>query len=175
VSFSFPGARMVDYHGVVTREFPLWKVTLTGGDLPESGHRMTSMSYARLVDDIDDWVEWHEVGEHGGWIDPERYEAEEAGDDGGGGGEGFSIGLDCRWPDAVKDAERRYWAARKAMQEARAEMTEPIVTIAHELQAEDMDVARIVHMPVRKVSRIILRHNREMLERARSEQCEADS
>jgi hypothetical protein len=61
------------------------------------------------------------------------------------------------------------------MRQARAEMTEPITTIANELQAADKDVAAIVHMPVKKVSRIILRHNREMMERELREQREAGS
>lgn len=42
------GDRMINHRGVVTRELPLWKLTLTGADLPESGHVMTSMSYNRL-------------------------------------------------------------------------------------------------------------------------------
>jgi len=38
----------------ITRDYPFWTAVLTGDDLPEAGHAMTSMSLARLQDDIDD-------------------------------------------------------------------------------------------------------------------------
>jgi hypothetical protein len=163
LGFGDEGARsggVINYRGVVTREFPLWKLTLTGGDLPESGHVMTNMSYGRLQGDMNDWLHWHQFGatETYGWPgddDLDDGSEDEAEDE---GGEGYSVTFDCRWPEAVKDAEARYWAARKALEQARAALGEPICAIADALQAEAEDVARILHLPARKVERIMQRH-----------------
>jgi hypothetical protein len=61
------------------------------------------------------------------------------------------------------------------VQRARAEMTEPIVTISNELQAADKDVAAILLMSAKKESRILMRHHLETLEQEGREQREADS
>lgn len=170
VSFGFGGEGaggegIITYQGVVTREYPLWKLTLTGGDLPESGHVMTSMSYDRLMGDMDDWLHWHRFGAMPtyGWPGDDDLDddAEEGSQD--GDGEGYTVTFDCRWPQAVKHAEERFWAARKALEQARAALGEPICTIADGLQAEDEDVARIVDLPVKKVRRIMQRHHEQEL------------
>jgi hypothetical protein len=166
------GDGVTNYQAVVTRELPLWKVTLTGGDLPESGHVMTSMSYARLQDDVQDWLEWrwdhNGATPHYGPVAPDQDEGASVG--GSADGEGFNVSYDLHWSPAAKDAERRYWAARKVMAEARAAMTESIVTIRRELRADAEDVARIVSMPARKVHRIMLLHEREEAARMFREQ-----
>ncbi len=173
---------IIKYQAVVTREFPLWNLTVTGGDLPESGHVMASMSYARLVGDMNDWLHCHQFGTPSstyGWSDPDddRYDEdfqEEDDDDGHQeaevGAAGFGVTFDHRWPQAAKDALDRYWAAKKAMNEAREAMIEPISTLAHELQAEEQDVAQLIFMPTRKVRQIILRHNRREIERLAREE-----
>jgi hypothetical protein len=96
--FSGGGARIVNYCAVVTREFPLWTATLTGGGIPESGQVLTSLSYARPLGDVDDWLEWNEWGELNGWVrDPALYNDEHAADgveaisEDGDGGEGWSL------------------------------------------------------------------------------------
>jgi hypothetical protein len=132
------GPGIVDYHGAVTREFPFWKVTITGGDLPACGHILTSMSYARLEAEAMDWIEWHQIGEHHGFIDPDRYndyedavsqkfgddqddddrlpdgamDESEFNDSDDSQGEGFSFDFDFPWPEEVAEALERYQAAQ---------------------------------------------------------------
>jgi hypothetical protein len=141
----FSGPGIVDYHGAVTREFPFWKVTITGSDLPESGHILTSMSYARLEAEAMDWIAWHQIGEHHGFIDPDRYDEyedefsqkfvdddqdddrlpdgamdeSEFNDGDVGLGEGFSFDFDFPWPEEVTEARERYQAAQDAIKDAR--------------------------------------------------------
>jgi hypothetical protein len=201
VSFGDHDDEVIRYQGVVTREFPLWKLTLTGGDLPEAGHVMTSMSYARLLGDMNDWLHWRQFGTPSstyGWPEP-SFDDDEYGDEDAYecrygdqdadydyddlededqaelGGSGYGVTFDCRWPQPAKDALERYWAAKKAMDDAREAMTEPICTLADELQAEERDVARIVFMPTRKVRQIILRHNQREHERLAREERESAS
>jgi hypothetical protein len=158
----FSGHGIVDYHGAVTREFPSWKVTITGGDLPESGHILTSMSYARLEAEAMDWIEWHQIGEHHGFTDPDRYDeyedafTQEFGDDDPddddrlpdgamdesdfndgdvGLGEGFSFDFDFPWPEEVAQARERYQAAQDAMKEAREATEEAQAAVGEPLCA----------------------------------------
>ena len=162
--FSFGRGRNHSYEGVITRDYPLWKLTLTGGDLPRSGHVMTSMSYARLMGDMDDWLHWHQFGTTHSYDAPGDDDLDDDADD--DTGEGYEVTFDCRCPKAAKEAEGRYWAASEALERARAALEEPICAIAHELKAEDEDIARIVHLPVEEVQRIIqLHHERELLTR----------
>ena len=134
------GPGIVDYHDAVTREFPFWKVSITGGDLPESGHVLASMSYARLEAEAMDWLEWHQIGEHHGFIGPDRYDEyedavsqefddddripdgamdeSEVNDGEVGPGEGFSFDFDFLWPEDVTEARERYQAARERYQAA---------------------------------------------------------
>lgn len=199
IGFAGNDEGVIRYQGVVTREFPLWRLTLTGGDLPESGHVMTSMSYARLVGDMNDWLHWHQFGTPSstyGWPEPafdddeyadddayechyddedNEYDELEDDDQAELGGAGYSVTFDCRWPTAAKDALERYWAAKNAMNEAREAMIEPICTLADELQAEKQDVARMVFLPTRTVERIILRHNQREHERLTRAEREAES
>ncbi len=159
------GEGIIRYQGVVTREYPLWKLTLTGGDLPEAGHVMTSMSYDRLMGDMDDWLHWHQFGAMPTYDWPGESDLAVDAEQGfeGGYGEGYTVTFDCRWPEAVRRAEERFWAARKALEQARAALGEPIRAIADGLQAEDEDVAQIVHLPVKKVRRIMRRHREHEL------------
>jgi len=162
------GEGIINYRGVVTREFPLWKLTLTGGDLPESGHVMTSMSYARLMGDMTDWLHWHQFGTTPSYGSPGDDDLDDDAEDesADGDGEGFGVTLDCRWPQAVKDAQQRYWAAQKAMEQARDAMGEPVCTMADELQAEHEDLARILGLAVEEVEQIVLRHGEQEGQRA---------
>jgi hypothetical protein len=138
------GPGIVEYHGAVTHEFPFWKVTITGGDLPESGQILSSMSHARLEAEAMDWIDWHQIGEHHGFIDPDRYDeyddafSQKSGDDDQdyddrlpygaaderelnhgdvGLGEGFDF--DFPWPQEVTEALERYQAAQDAIMDAR--------------------------------------------------------
>ncbi len=167
--FTFGRGRNLSYEGVITRDYPLWKLTLTGGDLPRSGHVMTSMSYARLIGDMDDWLHWHQFGTTQSYGAPgdDDLDDDDLDDDADDDtGEGYEVTYDCRWPKPAKEAEERYWAASNALERARAALGEPICAIARELKAEDEDIARIVHLPVEKVQRIMqLHHERERLTR----------
>jgi len=123
------GPGIVDYHGAVTNEFPFWTVAITGGVLPQPGQTLTSMSYGRLEAEAMDWIEWHQIGEHHGFIDPDRYDEHQdafndkvAGDDQGADdrllhgaadeteiddaslGTGFSFDFDFDWPAEVAAA-----------------------------------------------------------------------
>lgn len=158
-----PGPRVINYRAVVTRELPLWKLTLTGGDLPESGHVMTSMSYVRLQGDVRDWLDWNERGELNGWVRDLLYDDGDDEDGSGDGcGEGWSLTYDCRWPQEVKDALERYWAARKTIDEASATIEEtsaalgePLCRIHEGLQAGEADVAALVFLPVEEAEHIM--------------------
>jgi hypothetical protein len=180
------GPGIADYHGAVTREFPSWKVTITGGDLPEPGHVLTSMSYARLEAEAMDWIEWHQIGEHHGFVDPLGYNeyedafSQEFGDerlpdhaiddrefnDGDAGqGEGFSFDFDYDWPEEVTQARERYRAAQDAMknvekvaEEAKAALGEPLCAIAEILMISEADVGHIVGLPADDVLQLMLRH-----------------
>jgi hypothetical protein len=154
------GPGIVDYHGAVTREFPFWKVTITGGDLPESGHLLTSMSYARLEAEAMDWIEWHQIGEHHGFTDPDRYH--DSGDaftqefghdhddddrlpdraiddselhDGEWQGVGFSFDFDYDWPEEVTQARECYQAAQAAIDDDREATEEVKATLGEPLCA----------------------------------------
>jgi hypothetical protein len=151
------GPGIDDYHGAVAREFPFWKVTITGGDLPEPGHILTSMSYARLEAEAMDWIEWHQIGEHHGFVDPDRYHdsgdafTQEFGDDhdddhlpdsaiddselhdGEWQGAGFSFDFDYDWPDEVTRARERYQAAQDALQDDREPTEEAKATLGEQL------------------------------------------
>jgi hypothetical protein len=180
------GPEIVPHHGAVTREFPFWRVTITGGDLPETGHILTSMSYARLEAEAMDWIEWHQIGEHHGFVDPHRYgEYEDAfgqefGDerladraiddsefDGGdvGQGEGFSFDFDYGWPEEVMQALERYRVAQDAMknvekvaEEAEVALGEPLCTIAEILMIGEADVGHIVGLPADDVLQLMVMH-----------------
>jgi hypothetical protein len=167
--FYFPGARITYYRAVVTREFPLWTATLTGGGIPESGQVLTSLSYARLEGDVSDWLEWNEWGELNGWVrDPPSYDQVDGDDDDetadgeDGGGEGWSLTYDCRWPPDVNDALQRYWAATKTIdqtsatiEETSAALGEMLCTIHDGLQAGKADVAALVCLPADEAEEII--------------------
>jgi hypothetical protein len=163
--FGFPpGARVINYDAVVTREFPEWKVILTGGGIPEPGQTLTSLSYARLQGDVSDWLEWYEWGELNGWVrDPDQYDHEVEHADEDDGGAGWSVRYDCLWPHEVNDALERYWTARKRIDEAGgtteeiiAAIGEPLCTICNVLRAGDSDVAAIVCRPVDDVAEILM-------------------
>ena len=172
----YSGEGMTSYHAVVTREFPFWKLTLTGGDLPESGHVMTSMSFVRLEGDMHDWLHWHHYGATPTyWPVEDDLNAEDDTESGGGDATGFGTTCDCRWPKAAKDALERYFAARKTLEQARHALGEPICTIADELEAEEEDVARLVGLPVEEVMQIMLRHRKQEDWRERREQRESES
>jgi len=162
-----PGARMIDYRAVVTRGFPEWKATLTGGGIPEPGQVLTSLSYVRLQGDVSDWLEWNEWGELNGWVrDPDTYHGRRKEDDTEDGcGEGWSVTYDYRWPQEVNYALQRYRAARDAIDETgtTTEVTisaigEPLCTVAEELQAGAADVAALVFLAVEQVEQIIMEY-----------------
>jgi len=82
---------MTDYHAAITREYPNWAAAITGGGIPEPGHVITSLSYARSCDEIQDWLEWHHDHEpaHSVGADDSADDEDEAEDD--GAGEGFPL------------------------------------------------------------------------------------
>ncbi len=182
------GPGILHYHGAVTREFPSWTVTITGGDLPASGHILTSLSYARLAAEATDWIEWHQMDECHGFTDRDRYdEYREAftqafghhhDDDclpdraignselrDHGQGEGFTFVFDYDWPEGVTQALERYWAARDVMEDgreaaedAKATLGEPLCTIADVLRVGHADVGHIVDLPAEDVEQLMDRH-----------------
>jgi hypothetical protein len=185
VWFSGPG--ITRYHCAVTHKFPYWRATITGGDLPESGHVLTSMSYARLYAEGRDFIEWHEMGEHHGWVDRSRhgeyeeYERmlslsdeefrQEFGDvdevdlGGGGGKKGFSLVFDFPWPEEVTEAKQRFRAAQQAIKdaaevtpEAEAALGEPLEVIRDALMVGDADVGYIVGLPAEEVERLLMHY-----------------
>jgi hypothetical protein len=182
VWFSGPG--ITHYHAAVTHEFPYWTATITGGDLPESGHVLTSMSYARLYAEGWDFVEWHRIREHHGWCDPARHEefeakyaqalrdAEGLPDDGeegisgrDGTGEGFSYDFDFPWPEEVTEAKERFRAAQQAIKdapevtrEAEAALGEPLEVIRNVLMVGDADVGYIVGLQAEEVRRLLMHY-----------------
>lgn len=163
--FPVYGGGMVTYHAVITRDFPHWTAIITGPHLPESGHVITSLSYARLTGEVHDWCHWHRFGTPSstyGWPDPagQVLDDDEAGVGTAGQGYGVSVNYDCRLPKAAKDAQERFWAARKATQNAERALNEPVCTLARELKAEPADVAKMLLMSVDEVHQIIIRDNR---------------
>jgi hypothetical protein len=168
---AYGGCGMVTYHAVITREFPHWTATITGPRLPESGHVITSFSYDRLTGEVHDWCHWHRFGTPSstyGWPDPHGGDLDGDDDDVGeeasigtkGQGDGMSINYDCRWPQAAKDAQKRFWAARKSKQDAEGAISEPVCALARELKAEPADVAKMLFMSADEVKQIIIRDNR---------------
>jgi hypothetical protein len=151
------GPGIVRCHGAVTREFPFWTVTITGGDLPAAGHMLTSMSYARLDAEATDWIEWHQLGECHGFTDADRYSEyrdasnrefggdhdddclpDGAIDDGevsvrDGQGVGFTFVFDYDWPAEVVQARERYWAAQDAIKDDREATEEANATLGEPL------------------------------------------
>jgi hypothetical protein len=183
-------SRITAYTAVITRDYPHWTATLTGGDLPEPGHVMTSFSYARLCDEAWDWLCWH-LGDDGGLrpgefayiagpdYDPLNEDLDEQDDeldddteddegDDESGPSGFSLNVDHAFQQSVMDALERYWAARKAESQAelqaRDDMSEPVCIVADQLRVKPADMARMLAMGEAEVQRILDQHDRELSE-----------
>jgi len=161
------GPRMTDYHADITRGYPHWAATITGGGIPEPGHVITSLSYARLCDEIQDWLEWHYDHEATLSDDDQADDEDEAEHD--GAGEGFRILSDYRFPEPARDAHERYWQTRQQLAKSRATMRQAVWDIYDALNASPEDLARLLCMSPRKVWRIIEDHERELAIRDRRE------
>ena len=185
-------SRITLYTAVITRDYPHWTATITGGDLPEPGHIMTSFSYARLCDEAWDWLSWH-LGDDGGLrpgefayiagpdynplsddldeqddeLDDDKDDDDDEADD-ESGPSGFSLDFDHAFSQDIMDALERYWAARKAESQAelhaRDDMSEPVCIIADQLRVKPADMARMLGMEEAEVQRILDQHDRELLE-----------
>jgi hypothetical protein len=150
--------RITEYTATISRdEYPTWTATVTGGDLPEAGHVFSGLSYARMCDEIMDWLEWHFDGEvtftitddEVGLAKDDDYSDELANDEesdsaGDGLGEGFEVCHAYRFPRQVNDALERYWRARK--QRADHEIGGAVVDVRNGLRATPEDMARLLCM-----------------------------
>jgi hypothetical protein len=170
--FGFAGdENMPKYRAAITREYPFWIAVLTGGDMPEAGHVMTSLSLARLRADIDDWLTWHhgmddftpayDVDEDD--LDEDAYHyvpGDENDDDDPEPELGFGWGVtwDYAFPQAAKDASERYWEAMKALRPAWDTLCQAVWTIHGELKASPADIGRYLFLPEKRVQRILQRH-----------------
>jgi hypothetical protein len=150
------GPRITRYRAVITRDYPSWTATVTGGDIPEPGHVVSSLSYVRLCDEIRDWLEWHydHLPEHRPV--PSDNELADGDNDDLGAGEGFEIRNDWRFAEPVAAAQERYWAARKAQAQARHEISQAVLDIHDGLRANDEDVAGLLLMSPKRVQQIMM-------------------
>lgn len=163
------GPRMTDYHAAITRDDPRWAATITGSGIPEPGHVITSLSSARLCDEIQDWLEWHYNREPALSDDDQADEEDENEAEDDGAGEGFQILNDYRFPQPASDAHERYWQTRQQLAKSRATMRQAVWDIYDALNASPEDLARLLCMSPRKVWRIIEDHQRELAIRDRRE------
>jgi hypothetical protein len=169
--FGFAGdENMPRYRAAITREYPFWTAVLTGGDIPAAGQVMTSLSLARLLDDIDDWLEWHhgmddftppaDLDEGDLAEDAYHYVPGDENDDYDpepepGLGFGWHVSLDYAFPQAAKDASDRYWEAMKALRPAWDTLGQAVWTIHGELKASPADIGRYLFLPEKRVQRIL--------------------
>jgi hypothetical protein len=148
------GPRMTDYHAAITRDYPTWTATITGGGIPEPGHVITSLSYARLCDEMQDWLEWHydhepALGDDGQACD------DSADDEDDGAGEGFQILNNFGFSQPVSDAQERYWQAQQQLAQSHAIMRQAVWDIYEGLIASAEDLARLLCISPRHVRRIM--------------------
>jgi hypothetical protein len=171
---SAPGARMTNYTATFSRdEYPTWTATITGAGLPEAGHVISSLSYARLCDEVGDWVRWHFDGAptfsvDGSW--PETVEDDDEDDlakaaEETGGMVGWHIHSSYRFPPPVSDALERYWQARRQ----HTTDTRAVADILHGLVAHPKDVAAMLNITPEEV-----RNSREREEFRRAGRSEED-
>jgi hypothetical protein len=159
--------RITRHQAVITRDYPSWTATVTGGDITEPGHVISSLSYARLCDEVQDWLDMHydHLPEHR--PAPGDNELADEDNDDLGAGEGFEIRNDWRFPEPVAAAQDRYRAARKAQAQARHEISRAVFDIHEGLRAGDEDVAELLHMSPKRVQQIIIQRDREEAEKMR--------
>lgn len=159
------GCRITEYTALISRdEYPTWTATVTGSDLPEAGHAFSSMSYARMCDEIQDWLEWHYDGEATFPLDELELPADNDGDEvaehddadaDGDGPVGFAIGEACRFPQRVNSALERFWQA--GMHGAEEQRGQAVADIRNGLLATAEDLARMLHMSPEDVRRAVER------------------
>jgi hypothetical protein len=131
-------------------EYPTWTATITGGDLPETGHVISSLSYARLGDEVRAWLRWQGDGAvtftmDGSW--PEAVEDDDEDDLAKAAAEyngwaGVRVDYSYRFPPPVSDALERYWHARKQ----HTTDTQAVAEIFWRLLAHAEDVAAMLYM-----------------------------
>jgi hypothetical protein len=161
------------YRVTITRDFPFWTAVLTGGDLPDAGQAMTSLSLARLQDDLTDWLKWKngapeftiydapfgddDDGEDAYHYVPGDEDDDEDPDPAPVGGFGWHLEYEFAFPQAVKDAWDRYWEAMKALRPAWDTLCETVAVIHDELNASAEDIGRYMYLPEKRVERILRR------------------
>src|SRR5258708_14663734 len=117
---------------------------------------MTSLSFVRVQDDLDDWLKWHHgapeftlyddpLGEDDD-EDAYRYvpgdeDDEEDVDPAPVGGFGWHVAYDFTFPQAGQDASDRYWESMKALRSVRDTMCEAGWTVDDELNPSAADTA----------------------------------
>jgi len=160
---SFPGdENWPSYQVTISRDFPFWTAVLTGGDLPEAGQTMTSLSPARLENDLGDGMKWHHGAPEFTIYDaPLDEDADEdayhhvPGDEDDDedphpapvGGFGWHAEYDLAFPPAVKDVSERYFEAVKALRPAWDTLCEAVAAIDAALNASAEDIGRYLYLP----------------------------